>query len=421
MRAFDFMVALWGSEYRSRFLRYCLTSLRAPGNLPRLSCEDGHRLLIATPTADWNALQQAPELQAIRAHIIPEWVPISDPASTPPGSSAAVRQLNTCQTLLVQEAHRRGSMACMLWPDVVFSDGYVVALQRWAADGHQLVLCASLRHCEEAVVEELRARGIFKENQPLAMPPRSLADLSVRHLHPEVLVYDLQHVRLPSLPAHLFVRVPEGQGLLLRTFDGQPLMMDMAAVCNHNTQCLEVGLFEYDYLDENFRDCRRIHIIRDSDECGLLSLTPAAVGLDNPMQFSPRVYSIRAGAIKHTARGQKRIRAEMFKTAVKWHGGPLDEAVWSGRQGSFDQLVNRVAGDLLGGRSNWLARLPGDLLYLHLQHRYLSIVGNALKGDVEALRRIIRSIKRRAGFPRNIVAPLLAAGWLEVALLLWYV
>ena len=114
MRAFDFMVALWGSEYRSRFLRYCLASLRAPGNLPRLSRQDGHRLLIATPTADWNALQQTPQLQAIRAHITPEWVPISDPASTPPGSSAAVRQLNTCQTLLVQEAHRRGSMACML-------------------------------------------------------------------------------------------------------------------------------------------------------------------------------------------------------------------------------------------------------------------------------------------------------------------
>ena len=54
------MVAFWGDCYRDRFVQLCLPSLFAPGNLPRLRAEDGHRFLIATTLTDWAEIERLP-------------------------------------------------------------------------------------------------------------------------------------------------------------------------------------------------------------------------------------------------------------------------------------------------------------------------------------------------------------------------
>ena len=270
VRPFVFMVALWGPTYRQYFVDRCMASLLAPGNLPQLRAQDGHRLLIATTLDDWRAIEHLPIIQAIRQYVTPVHLAIEPPVPTPPGSEAAILQQNRCHKLLLEAAYSYRSYGCMLWPDIIFSDGLGVALQRWAAEGQELVLFASLRHVQEAVMEELALRGLLPPDanpsltcSPLVIPPQILADISIRHLHPEVLVYDFEDRRIPIVPPHVYARMRDDRGIALHTFHGQQILMDFAALRTHNTDCLARGLFEDVYLDENFADCRKIHIVRD--------------------------------------------------------------------------------------------------------------------------------------------------------------
>jgi hypothetical protein len=422
MRPFIFMVTFWGPTYRQYFVDRCLASLLAPDNFPQLRAEDGHRLLIATTEDDWQAIAQLPIMQEIRRYVTPIHLEIALAAPTEAGSEAAILQQNRCQRLLLENAFSHRAYGCMLWPDIIFSNGLCVALQRWAAEGQELVLFASLRHVQESVLEELAARGLLPRDArpsltctPLILPPRILADISVRHLHPEVSVYNFEDSRFPVAPAHVYAQVPDDRGIILHTFHGQQILMDFGAIKSHNINCLSQGLFEDVYIDENFAECRKIHIVRDSDEFGILSLTPAAVGsfsdrrvVRRPKTVQALVLSwrLRAGLLHHTRENRYRIRHGLFRVPVLWHTGEIDGA-WIEKQAELERAIERSTGDFYdparqraGARprlspSPW--RLPGDLLYrLYVRQHYLRIMIDAACFDRRTWQRIGDTMKRVA-------------------------
>ena len=422
------MVTFWGPTYRQYFVDRCLASLLAPGNLPQLRAEDGHRLLIATPPEDWEAIELLPIMRAVRRYVTPIHLDIGPPHPTPPGSEAAILQQNRCHKLLLETAYSYRTYACMLWPDIIFSDGLGLSLLRWAAEGKQLVLFASLRHIQETVLDELAVRCLLPRDarpsltcKPLIIPPRLLADISVRHLHPEVAVYDFEDSRLPPCPPHLFARVAGDRGIVLHTFHGQQIMMDFAVLETHNTDCLVRGLFEDVYLDENFAGCEKIHIVRDSDEFGILSLTPSAVGSFSNRQAVARSkhrqafalsWRLRAAMWHYTKENRFRIRRDIFRKPFRWHTSDID-SVWTTREAELERITNRVTADFYGSAderpgvrsrlSLSLWRLPGDLVYkFYISRYYLRIMIDAALGNRATWRRIGRAIREAAALPRRL-------------------
>ena len=79
-RPFCFMSQFWGQRYRDYFVDYCLPSLLAPDNLPRLRAEDGHCFLIATPSEDWEKIVNLPIMKKLRVFATPTL--IETPAPT---------------------------------------------------------------------------------------------------------------------------------------------------------------------------------------------------------------------------------------------------------------------------------------------------------------------------------------------------
>jgi hypothetical protein len=415
MRPFVFMVTFWGANYRQYLVDRCFASLLAPGNLPQLNAQDGHKMLIATTADDWEAIEPLPIMTKIRQYVTPIHLKIETPGPTPPGSQAAILQQNRCHKLLLEAAYAYRSYVCALWPDIIFSDGLCVAMKRWAAEGHELVLFASLRHVQEAVLSELDACGLLPRDaeasltcRPLTIEPRTLADISVRHLHPEVLVYEFEDTRIPVAPAHVYARVPGDRGIVLHTFHGQQIMMDFGAIKSLNTECLAHGLFEDVFIDENFGGNRKIHIVSDSDEFGILSLTPVAVGsfssrkvvrrsrLRQMLWLSSR---LRAGLYYHTRKNRYQIRRDIFRTPILWHSGEID-SVWKEKQADLERAIERAAAGFGGSDtaaprlsfSPW--RLPGDLLYyLYVKQYVLRIMIDAVRGDVRTWRRIGNILK----------------------------
>ena len=189
--------------------------------------------------------------------------------------------------------------------------------------------------------------------------------------------------------------------------------MDFGAIETNQTDCLSRGLFEDVYLDENFAECRKIHIVSDSDEFGILSLTPTAVGSISKrksVERSKRGHSIalswrlRAGMLHHTQQNRYRIRRDLFRVPILWHGGEID-TVWIDTQAQLDQLVEQATADFYGigdrpagavpGLSVKLRRWLGDLLYrLYVRPRHMRIVIQAALGDRDAWRIICRAVKR---------------------------
>lgn len=410
------MVPFWGPVYRQYFVDRCLASLLAPGNLPQLLAKDGHRLLVATTTADWQAIEGLPIMQEVRLYVTPVHLAVDTLAPTGAGSQSAIIQQNQCHKVLLEAAHSYHAYGCMLWPDVIFSDGLCRALLRWATEGYQLVLFASLRHVQELVLEELSRRGLLSLDarpsqtcQALIISPRLLADISIRHLHPEILPYEFGDLRFPICPAHVYAAMPDGRGIALHTFHGQQIMMDLGAIPRHNTECLSRGLFEDVYLDENFVNCSKVHVVSDSDEFGILSLTPGAVGSipdDPPAERSASIQQValtlrlRAGMLHHTRRNSYRIRRDMFRVPVLWHAYDVDR-VWRERQAQLDMIVDRATADFYRaeGDATDLAtktlRWIGDLFYyLYVRPRHLRVVIQAAFGDRNARRIVGRAIKR---------------------------
>jgi hypothetical protein len=420
MQRINFMLPFWGKAYREYFVDRCLPSLLAPHNFPLLRAEDGHRLLVATTQEDFAAIEHLPIMKVLRRHVTPVLLPIQPPGATPPGSVAAIMQQNHCQRLLVETAYRDRTYACMLWPDIIFSDGLVTCLQRWIAQGQQLVLFASLRHGEEAVLDELDQRGLLPKGprpsetcKPFILSPRALADLSVRRLHPEVAVYDMDDPRIPILPAFMFKRIA-GEGIILHTFDGQPILMDFGAIEDHDTDCLSRELFEYAYVDRNFGHCDKIHIVDDSDAFGVLSLTPQGVGalpLQERRRRTPAFQRLglaarmRAAMIFHTKHGAKGIRKRLFSIPIRWHGTDVSSA-WTDAEGRIDSIIASTVGDyyqkdrtilsVLAGMLAHPSRILGELFYrVYVKQPYAAVAIDAIMGSTTAWNRIGRAIQRR--------------------------
>jgi hypothetical protein len=440
LRPFFFMVSFWGKRYRERFVDRCLPSLLSPNNFPLLRAEDGHQLLIATTQDDWKAIENLPIINVARKYVTPVLVEI-EPASTSesvPGSGAAIYKQDDAQKRLVETAYAARAYATLLWPDLIWADGLVTCLQRWAAAGHCLVLFASLRQTEESTLEELYALGYLPKDaklsqtgQPLTLPPRVIADLSVRHLHPEVLVYEANHPEQPPWAGFQFWRISGDRGILLHSHYCVPLMMDYAVLDNHDTDCLNDDIFEEVYILRNFYGRGSTYIVQDSDEFSVLSPTPRDVAIFTP-PAKPRPVSwfwqltrIREAMASHVRSRRNGLKRDFFRAPLRWHGRDIDD-VWLREERRAEAILERAVGDYYSGankhgRDFFPARFTWNPLHLAADWRfaeatkpvfiwlrtYWAVLWKALTGNAESWERIGSSVRRRV---RELRARVLGSG-----------
>ena len=322
-RPFYFLLSLWGEKYRNYFVDRCLPTLLAPGNFPVLRAADGHRLLIATTRSDWEAMEGLPIMAKAREYVTPQFVEVGLPdADSSPGGEGAIRHHAKCQKQLCEIAFRDRAYGSVVFPDTLYSTGFVTSLLRYATAGHRLVLCAALRQTEEDVLTEFAATGALPMGsklslsaKPLAISQRKMADIAIRHLHPEVVIYDWDYKGAPALSAHRFWRVPGQRGLILRTFYGLPVLMDYGSIETHDVDCLERDIFENVYVRQNFSDAAACMSCEDSDEFMLISLTPEAIGhrfIPRRLPSSPLAAEI--GSKNRTARVDELLRPPHAET-----------------------------------------------------------------------------------------------------------
>jgi hypothetical protein len=415
MRPFCFMVPFWGQRYRDYFVDRCLPSLLAPNNLPLLRAADGHRILMGTTRADWEAISNLRLMERLRSYATPTLIDIPSPLSdTAPGGADAIRHMNLCLRNLTQAAHGYRAYGCSLLPDVIVSDGMVASLIRRAQAGYHLVLCTALRQTEETVLAEMSERGLMPKSsrlsasgESLTIPPRVMADMAIRHLHADVAIFEEGNRAQPFLPPYRFWRVPGRSGLILHGFFAAPILMDYGIVDTHDVSCFSAGGFEHGYLQDNFYK-GRIHLVQDSDELAMLSLTPRSVVLAKPgarrrpLQRSrwAQQLSMRVSLGIYARKPRDLLKRDLFRLPIRWHADDLDD-VWHLQERSIAGRIEAAVGDyyaLADGPNNKRFPLPvgfnpryliGDMLTIvAAASPYIAILKRAATGDRHAWSRI---------------------------------
>jgi hypothetical protein len=418
-RPFCFMSLFWGRRYRDYFVDYCLPSLLAPGNLPLLSAADGHCFLIATPREDWESIESLPIMARLRNFATPTLI------ETPPPGDTSYASILKHQTFslkrLFQGAYERNAYGCAVWPDTMMSDGFVAAMRRWVEAGHHLVMQPTVRLNEEGVLSELRAEKLLPEHnalsltaEPIIIPARVVAQLSVRHLHREMEVMEEGHTKQPLHPPYRFWRVPNGRGLILHVFFATPVLMDFAVVPPNHADCLDIGDWETFYVGQNFSHCGGLHVVADSDESGILSITPANVDRSDPNPvrrfghyWAPHLAllcNLRQSIAVHTREQHNIVRRDMFRVSVRWHTEDIDE-VWLGQEAQIRRVIERAAGDYYALGDHFPVKkisvdpryLPLDLViewptFYGILRANLHTLLRALLGNKEDLARLRRKI-----------------------------
>jgi len=412
MRQFHFMVGFWGKRYRDYFVDLCLPSLLSPGNLPLLRAADGHCYFIATTREDWDAIQELPIFQRMRQHVEPKFIEITLPPEVPTADLrlkqyvADINHQETCFRLLLEAARHPEAYGSLISPDVIVSDQMVASMLKHAAAGRQLVLRPALRQVEEDVLGDLAADGLLKPAESLSraghdlnIPPRLAAQLGIRHLHPELAGFwsnaPVQH----ALPPFLMWRVLEERGFILHTFFAVPVLMDFSVVPPSHTECLSRGTFEEVYISTNYGSCERVHVITDSDEFVMLSLTPRAVNWSPPpaqgngklawVRKYEQVCAMRRALKLYASGGTNKLKRDLFRLSTRWHAADIDRA-WLKQERRIERMINIAIGDFYAG--NPLSRGVGRV-WRWLLIECPDMVMAALARPMRGVRRVYRGTR----------------------------
>jgi hypothetical protein len=332
-RPFYFIVILWGERFRNYFLEFCLASLLSPGNIPALEPERRSKFLIATRPEDWAAMAGTEIFRTMERYVEPVFVEIPP---CPPGRSGC-QHMGVGHALTCAMAHRDKAYAVLLTPDCMLSDGSVARLAELARGGTELVLTAALRFGEEPFMAHLETMGALPKlsrgatGTSLDITGQQMAYAAVNGLHTETLAYAWDEPGfLLVLPAAWW-RVPNENGILLHSLSWAPVLLDYGAIGgDHDISTFDQWTLDGDYLYNNSKNLKHIHVVQDSDELFLASWGPLE---DRPMAkhvvplIGKLVAKAQFGANYKNAFFDP-LKRRTFFLPVRWHGEPLT-ATWT--------------------------------------------------------------------------------------------
>ena len=334
-RPFYFIVVLWGEAFRNCFLEFCLASTLAPGNIPALNTTPRSKFLIATRPDDWAAMRETEMFHLLERYVEPVYIEIPPcPAGVHGCQHMGIGHRQACDM-----AHRDKAYAVVLTPDSMLSDGSVARLQDLARQGTELVLAPALRFGEEPFFAHLRAIGAVPAERrgdtaaPLAIGGRQMVYAAVNGFHSETLTYEWDAPGLMAITPAAWWRVPGEDGIVLHSLSWAPLLLDYAAIGEHDTSTFDQWTLDGDYLFNNSADIKRMHVVQDSDEMFLASWGPLA---ERPLRKTRFPFdSLLAGHFFRQSFYSKffdPLKRKLFFLPVRWHAKPLN-AKWEEVEG----------------------------------------------------------------------------------------
>jgi hypothetical protein len=364
MQPLYLVCVFWGVKYREFFLRYCLPSLLAPGNLPLLQSRPGSKLIIATSQDDWAAIDQLPMLREVRSSVEVVLIDIGYP------ETKASLQIQMHMTKGHKMAGRLmmadGAYGSFLAPDLILTDGTIRRVLELIDSGKKAIFAPALRFQAEATTAILGRRALLNPGMPLVLPPSLAGEIALACLHSELLRFEWTAPHFCDYPISIFRRVGNSGDMVVQTCSWAIVAASYA----------EVSEYRDDYLDEETVDCHyiyrtfftrlrkdQIHMVQDSDEMVFFSLTSESDLTFFPLQERPINRVPLFGEAARLGDLRRFIRSDVLDEFRRWayslpchfHAGSIGGEAISVAQQTKDTIRRATAP--MGLRERVLARV----------------------------------------------------------------
>lgn len=223
MRAFHYIVPVWGKTYSQLFAQICLPMLLTPGNLSRSIVQPGDQFIITTLMSDWDAMRASPAFQQLQQVIMVNVIFVDGLVdfATPHGA------MSECYELAMREAKLTADDVyhVFLTPDSFWSDGTFAKLAEMADAGKKVVATAGLRTNCSAMSTLVRERiAVSPENPAIAL--NDLIGIALGNLHELSYAHNWFALGgfLNEWPSHIYL-IYEERFLIAHCFHLHPLLV----------------------------------------------------------------------------------------------------------------------------------------------------------------------------------------------------
>lgn len=270
------VLPVWGARYIAQFLDLCLPTLLAPGNIPALARMAPCTFVLMTRGRAAGSITSHPLWALLASHCAVKIVLIDDLISR---SSSTVLTLAYCQAIRAQGRSMRDTCFMLLVSDYVVADGSLSNAATRIFSGASGVLAGNFQISAEATQSQIKAAA-DPATGVIALAPRELAGLALRHLHPATeanivegtLVHDPQANRM-------FWRA--GEACMIGRF----FLMHMIAIRPEVSEFIVTAPSDYALIPE-LCPSGAVVAITDSDDYMTVECQPKAARLP-PLAFGP--------------------------------------------------------------------------------------------------------------------------------------
>lgn len=264
-KAITLLLPVWGYRFILQFLKCCLPSLLAPGNIPAVAAAVPTRLVVLSREGDKEMIRSHPAWIALQKFCTAE-INFIDDLITDTNHSAVI-------TLAFARAVRQSGKAMLdtgfvfVMSDYLFADGSLATLVKHFLDGASGIVAGNFQIVAEEAEPKLQ-ESINPVSQAIVLPPRDLVAWSLAHLHPATTANMVDLGRSHNFHTNrLLWRVDEN------TLIGRFYLMHPIGVRPEITDFVVGSSFDYSFIPEM---CPSGNVVRltDSDEYFVVEMQP---------------------------------------------------------------------------------------------------------------------------------------------------
>lgn len=275
---YNFVVAVWGEEFRRTFHDYALPTLLAPDNLPAFTSSHSSSFELYTTEADALWLSDTPVIRRL-VDVLPVRFHTHDDLISEDQYGA----VSAFHRFAIRAAAKTNDALVFLTPDQMWADGSLAELGELADAGLRVVMVPSLRVVKESFAPAMRQRFGVESGGVIAANPDAFVSVGLKHLHQITRHTFAESESFSAHPSHVIWRVAPDR-LLVRSFHLHPLMVHPRNV----DADFEITVDD-DFIYRACPDRADYHIVPDSSKISVFEMTEAerAIGLVRTRSATP--------------------------------------------------------------------------------------------------------------------------------------
>lgn len=238
---------VWGKQYTELFLKYCLPSLLADGNLPHVKSAKRVLMDLYSTTRDFEIIKSSAIFQKLVQICEVNFIEIPDKAL----SSRVFENRATTfiydiygglHHMSMERARLLGADLIALGPDNVYSDGTLRALTCAADNGSDIVFFSATRVQAESILPVLDT-FFSKDGLKLSLDDDELVYQATQHVHHSFLRYFVTNSKTVRWRSGFFFA--KQNGIAIRSFHIHPAIITSRALL-----ASDIASWNYSTLDE---------------------------------------------------------------------------------------------------------------------------------------------------------------------------